>query len=88
VFVTVAHLNCSLEEANMGFAYVTLRATTSVIRIQWGERIKILKFWTYCETVKFTWDHSDLLVKLEDGIFSKVSTSCIVANDAKDFRFS
>jgi len=64
VLVTVAHLNWSVEEALKGFAYITLRYTASVIRNQWGERIKILKFWTCCETVKFTWDQSGWLVKV------------------------
>jgi len=48
----------------MGVTYAKLKDITSVIRNQWGEEYKILKFSAYYKTVKFSGDQSDLLGKL------------------------
>jgi hypothetical protein len=45
VLVMAAQYNCLVEDAHMGFTYITLRNTASVIRNQWGVRIQDFKVW-------------------------------------------
>jgi len=42
LLVTVAHYNCTIEDAHKGFTNIALRE--SVIRNQWGAGIEIPKF--------------------------------------------
>jgi len=65
VLVTAAHLHYPVEDAQMGFTYISLRNTVSFIRNQWGDRIQNFKVLAYYETVKRTWDQSAWLGKLD-----------------------
>jgi hypothetical protein len=43
VLVTVAHYNFPVDDTHMGFTYIMLSNTASVIRKQWGDRIQKFK---------------------------------------------
>jgi hypothetical protein len=70
----------------MGFTYITLEDTASVIRNQWGDRIqncKVLNLWRNCEIYM---GQIRLVSKMRISEFlTRIPTSRTAANDTQVF---